>query len=117
MKMVGDVYWSEAFRDYVVFAETTVRDAILTVKRVVIDWLEDGEPYQLEAHSTDDGVHYNGSFGISRPDDDGRMRLSRYDSKDGSTILVGDWVSNGEGFVLFRLRPLEAPRKGRHRRR
>ena len=103
MKFTGLVYEDVSLDEY----NYEVLDAVVTDTRIAIDWDENGEPYHLKARSTN-GVTYNGNYGTPRPNSQWHMELTRYSSRDGCELLIGEWNerdSGSTGMCVFELEP------------
>ncbi|MBI3860670.1 MAG: hypothetical protein HY290_02110 [Planctomycetia bacterium] len=59
-KLTGCLFYDVDLNEY----DFGVKDAVVTKKRIAIDWDEDGEPYDLLAHSKDGGLTYQGITGL-----------------------------------------------------
>jgi hypothetical protein len=85
-----------------------VTEAIVTSERIALDWVEDGVPYHLAAHSRDGGLTYQGNYGMFRPEEPWVIELTRYTALDGSVLLLATWHemdSGNEGSSMFNLKP------------
>jgi hypothetical protein len=85
--------------------EYEVTSAVITDRRISVDWDENGDIGHLGATSVD-GVTFEGVFGFPRPEAGYRFRLTRRVDVD-QVILSGTW-SNDDGFGgdwVFRLTP------------
>lgn len=93
----------------------TVFEAIVTRKRISIDWQEDGDQQCLMATSQD-GQAYRGTFGFGRPSPNCPIHLELFKSKSGEVILIGNWRDDDDGDggrILFRLFPEVASKSPR----
>jgi hypothetical protein len=99
MKYKGLLFWVEDDID-----ACTITDAVITKERLLLDWVQEGDPAHLDAVSAD-GSTYCGNFGFPSPEATLQMELHFFRGKRGA-ILYGIWrdTSTGEkGNYLFLL--------------
>jgi hypothetical protein len=85
-----------------------IEQAVVTPDRIALDWVELGVRYHLLAHSHDDGLTYQGHYGMFRPEEDWLAEITRYTAVDESVVLFCDWHekdSGRAGSCMFRLKP------------
>lgn len=81
-----------------------ITDAIVELDQIAIDWIEDGEKYHAKLRSSDKGIRYEGNFGCPQPIRSRVISASRYDSFDGTVLLLASYRMDGEpGRCIFEL--------------
>ena len=73
-----------------------VTEAVLTPRKLSMDWHDCDEFAHLDATSKD-GMNYKGIYGYSLPDADCRMELKRFNAKDGSVMFLASWWERETG--------------------
>ncbi len=99
MKLRGDLFCTLG-----VDADFPVTDAIVTPRRISIDWREDDIDAHLDATSRD-GAHFKGHYGYPQQDSDLEFDLTLFKAKD-EYLLFGTWCEHDtgeEGVWVFRL--------------
>lgn len=97
MKYVGDMFFSTGLD-----ANGIVRDAVITSKRISIDWDENGIQGHLVAHSQD-GKIFSGTYGYPSVDESQTLELMLFKAQ-GEVLLFGTWCDQREeGTWIFRL--------------
>lgn len=84
-----------------------ITTAIVTTKRIAIEWEEDGSPYHLLATS-DDRSLYRGQYGEGQLNPHCEIELKVFKARSGEVLLMGNWLNrvNGKGSpIVFRLVP------------
>ncbi len=79
-------------------ADFPVSEAVITKKRVAIDWDEHGELFHAVLYSTDGGIIYTGNYGTPIPKKNWFMTATKYDAADGSVLLLCKWVQEDDEF-------------------
>jgi hypothetical protein len=96
----------------------TVKEAVISPKRISIDWNEGDIVGHLDATSRD-GEHFSGHYGYTKPNPDLEFDLTLFRNKT-EVLLVGTWCEHDtgdEGTWFFRLTAEQsrATSKGRKR--
>jgi len=76
-------------------ADASVKEAVVSEKRISIDWLEDGNLGHLEAVSHD-GTNFRGHYGYPTITNDFVVELKRY-AADGEVLFFGTWYERDIG--------------------
>ena len=90
-------------------ADFAVTEAVVTKNRISIDWDEYGKVFNVVMNSTDGGATYEGIYGDPRPNANWSMTATRYDSANGSILLLAEWVQEDggkSGVCMFELDPV-----------
>jgi hypothetical protein len=74
-----------------------IKEAVVTTKRIAIDWTEEDEPFCLIAHSTDGGKTYTGNYGNHTPNENWKMEITRYSGPDNAILLLAKWYQTDNG--------------------
>jgi hypothetical protein len=85
-----------------------VVEAVVTSKRIAIDWIEDADKFHVVAISRDGGLSYQGNFGCPVPDNGWNMEITRFTAKNKAELLLAKWVqrdSGRGGWSIFQLWP------------
>lgn len=101
MKMKGELFWSVGTDQ-----NSTIKDAVVTSKRISIDWVEGDSEWHLDATSRD-GQHFSGNYGYSQKGPDFEFDLTLYRNKS-EYLLLGTWCQHDtgdEGTWFFKLTP------------
>lgn len=98
MKYKGQLFWTPGIAQ-----DASVKDAVITTKRISIDWEdEDGDQEHLEASSRD-GCHYRGMYGPLAEEARYEFDLTLFKTRK-EVLLFGTWCEEGnEGIWTFRL--------------
>jgi hypothetical protein len=86
--------------------EFEVVEAVVTDKRIAMDWIQKDSKFHLLATSSDGGCTYKGHFGCPEPEPDWMMELTRYTAKNKAELFLAQWVqrdSGATGMSVFRL--------------
>lgn len=100
MRMHGELFWSLGTDP-----KAIVQEAVITSRRISIDWNENNVQWHLEAASRD-GENYSGNYGYSGENPDYEFKLTLFRNKS-EHLLVGTWHehdSGNEGTWHFRLK-------------
>jgi hypothetical protein len=100
MKMTGDLYWSSG-----VEPNSKVIEAIITPKRISIDWSDKEGDWHLEGSSSD-GERFKGNYGKSKTSPNFEFELTLFRNRS-EQLLFGTWIehdSGDEGTWALRLR-------------
>jgi hypothetical protein len=89
MKMTGHFFDVEGMDEW----HVAVDDAIVTNKKISLDWEDDGYKYNAILTS-EDGTQYCGTFGSPRPMPKNTMKARRYKSTNGDELLWMTWYSD-----------------------
>jgi hypothetical protein len=99
MKLKGELFYALEIE-----ADCSITDAIVTPRRISIDWSEGDAEAHLDATSRD-GVHFQGYYGYPEKDSDFEFELTLFKAKH-EYLLFGTWCehdSGAEGMWVFRL--------------
>lgn len=99
MRLSGELFWSTGIESTV-----KVKQAVITSKRISIDWPEGNRIGHLEATSRD-GEHFSGHYGYDKPDPNFEFDLTLFRNKS-EIVLLGTWCEHDSGYEgkwLFRL--------------
>lgn len=113
MRMKGELFWSTGTE-----AAGRVNEAVVTPKRISIDWSEGSLVGHLEAMSRD-GEHFAGHYGYPEADPNLEFSLTIFRNKS-EVLLVGTWCEHGtgdEGTWFFRLNSEQSNKKSMGRSR
>jgi hypothetical protein len=77
--------------------EYEIVQAVITTKRIAIDWTQNGDKFHLLATSSDGGCTYRGHFGCPQPDPHWVMEMTRYTAKNKAELLLGTWIQHDSG--------------------
>ena len=106
MKLTGEVFCAlDVESDY------RVTDAIVTPRRISIDWEEDDVKAHLDTTSRD-GIHFKGNYGYPTKHSDFEFELTLFKAKH-EYLLFGTWCEHDtgdEGVWAFRLWAMAAKR-------
>lgn len=94
MKFIGQYFEVEGLDEYAY----CVDHAVVTAKRIALDWEDDGIPCLAVLHSTDGGYSYQGYYGPERPDTSLKIQAWRYRSVVGDTVLWIEWQNEAGGY-------------------
>ena len=100
MKMTGDLFWADG-----VEPNSKVIEAVVTSKRISIDWSDRGERWHLDG-SSGDGETFKGNYGKSTTSSNYEFELTLFRNKS-EQLLFGTWIehdSGHEGTWALRLR-------------
>jgi hypothetical protein len=87
-----------------------ITGAVVSSRRIVVDWLEGGGKGNLIAES-DDGVVFRGGFGFPGPESHKYVEFRLYRSGDNEVLLWGRWWRTDTpdgGTWIIRLTPSSA---------
>jgi hypothetical protein len=87
-------------------AEYDIAEAVITDKRIAMDWVEDGDRIHFVGSSSDGGCTYKGHFGCPEPDPQWVMDITRYIAKNKAELLLAQCVQHDSGetwMSVFRL--------------
>lgn len=99
MRYVGESFACES--------SCPVSDAVVTPKKISVDWEEKGGRAHLEATSTDH-VNFEGHYGYPHPEENRLVRFKKYRAANGEVVLLGTWYNQAkgnEGTWVLRLEP------------
>lgn len=98
--MTGDLFWSSG-----VEPNSKIVEAVVTSKRISIDWSDNESDWHLEG-SSEDGESFKGNYGRSKTSPKYEFELTLFRNKS-ERLLFGKWIehdSGDEGTWTLRLR-------------
>ena len=93
MKLTGESFDVEGLDEYTY----EITDAVVTDKRISLDWEQDGFMYNAIMNS-EDGTNYVGAFGSPRPENGCHMEARRFKAKSGEELLWLKWNRKDTGY-------------------
>ncbi|MCE3014797.1 MAG: hypothetical protein ACK56W_18220 [Pirellula sp.] len=94
MKLTGVSYDVEGLEEYTY----VITEAVMTDKRISMDWEESGYVYNAIMNSEDGGTYYVGTFGSPRPESSCHIEARRFRAKSGEELLWLKWNREDTGY-------------------